>query len=170
VSLPLPPRYCQACGGSLLPAAPHLDKQAPFYCSRCGQPVYQDPKVAVAVAVRREGGIVLLRRSQHDQAHGKWILPGGHVDRGEEITAAAAREVFEEIGLQVAITGLVGVYSYTNYPWLLVVYQGRDLGGNLRAGSEALEVAVFATDQLPWSELGYRSTTEALRDLLSLEN
>ncbi|MEW5913136.1 MAG: NUDIX domain-containing protein [Thermodesulfobacteriota bacterium] len=144
-----------------------MDKQAPFYCSGCGQPVYEDPKVAVAVVVRRNGGIVLLRRSQRDRAYGKWILPGGHVDRGEEITAAAAREVREEIGLEVTITGLLGVYSYVDNPWLLVVYQAQDLGGEIRAGQEALEVAVFRPGELPWQELGYRSTAEALRDLLA---
>jgi len=155
------------CGGVLLPAAPHMDKRAPFYCSGCGQPVYQDPKVAVAVAVRQGQGIVLLRRSQRDQAHGKWILPGGHVDRGEEATAAALREVREETGLEAAITGLVGVYSYVDNPWLLVVYQAQAQGGALRAGEEALEVAVFPPGELPWDEMGYQSTSEALRDLLA---
>lgn len=165
---PLPPRYCQLCGGALLAATPHADKKAPFFCSSCGQPVYQDPKLAVAVVVRRGEGIVMLRRSQNDRAHGKWILPGGHVDRGEEVLSAARREVREEIGLEVSITGLVGVYSYAGNPWVLLVYEAQANGGVLRAGQEALEVAVFQPPELPWEELGYRSTAAALRDLLGL--
>ena len=56
-------------------------------------------------AQRRE--LLLMRRS--DNAH--WGLPGGYVEPGESIVAAAAREVQEETGVEVAVGRLVGVYS-----------------------------------------------------------
>lgn len=161
-----PPRFCQLCGGALLPATPHADKKAPFYCSSCTKPVYLDPKVAVAVVVRTQGGIVMLRRAQKDIAYGKWILPGGHVDRGEEVPVAAVREVREEIGLKVELTRLVGVYSYPDNPWVLVVYEAEGNGGSPMAGEEALEVAVFKPQDIPWEEFGYQSTADAMHDLL----
>lgn len=160
------PRHCQNCGGELMALLPDSQGGAPYYCSRCGQPVYLDPKLAVACVVEAQGGLVLLRRAQHDPAYGRWILPGGHVDRGEEVPRAARREVSEETGLDVELEGLLGVYSYQGNPTVLVVYAARQTGGMLRGGGEALEIRTFPPEQLPWDELGYRSTGEALRDYL----
>ncbi|MCB2190383.1 MAG: NUDIX domain-containing protein [Deltaproteobacteria bacterium] len=140
---------------------------APYACTACGLPVYEDPKVAAAVVVETSEGVLLLRRAQRDQAHGKWILPGGHVDRGEVVPEAAMREVAEETGLRVELTSLLGVYSYNGYPWVLVVYTATANGGRLQSSPEALEMQAFAPQELPWDELGYESTAHALRDYLS---
>jgi ADP-ribose pyrophosphatase YjhB (NUDIX family) len=130
---------------------------------------YMDPKVAAAAVVRDPAGLVyLLRRAQRDQAHGLWILPGGHVDRGEEVHAAAVREVGEEIGLSVRLQGLLGVYSYPGNPVVLVVYAALSDGREPNPGREALEVRGFAPEELPWDSLGYPSTGHALRDILGL--
>ena len=129
---------------------------------------YLDPKVAVAAVVELNGGVVLLRRAQRDQAHGRWILPGGHVDRGEELGRAGRREVVEETGLKVDLTRLLGVYSYQENPVVLVVYQAQARGGVLTPSNEALEMAVFAPRDIPWDHLGFRSTGDALRDYLDL--
>jgi ADP-ribose pyrophosphatase YjhB (NUDIX family) len=134
-------------------------------CTACGLGVYLDPKVAVAAAVRREGRVVLLRRAQRDAAHGLWILPGGHVDRGEETAAAAVRETAEETGLAVELEGLLGVYSYPANPVVLIAYLARPVGGRLRPGREALEVRSFAPGEIPWDGLGFASTRDVLRDL-----
>ena len=161
------PSFCALCGGRLLATSGLNQGGAPFYCTRCGQPSYEDPKVAVAVIVETEAGLLLLRRAQHDQAHGKWILPGGHVDRGEVVTQAARREVCEETGLEVEISRLVGVYSYSGNPWVLIVYSAMSLGGSPAPGPEALEIRTFAAEELPWDELGYHSTAQALKDHLA---
>ncbi|MCB2226391.1 MAG: NUDIX domain-containing protein [Desulfarculaceae bacterium] len=161
------PRFCALCGGKLAVAGGLNPGGAPFYCTGCDAPVYEDPKVAVAVIVENGEGILLLRRAQRDQAHGKWILPGGHVDRGEVVTAAGVREVAEETGLEVELTRLVGVYSYEGNPWVLVVYAARPVGGEVVAGREALEIKVFAPGELPWDELGYVSTAHAIKDHLA---
>ncbi len=161
------PRFCIACGGALISSLPSDSGGSPLVCSRCGLPTYQDPKVAVAVAVRdRDGQVLLMRRAQRDQAHGLWILPGGHVDRGEELTSAALREVREETGLRVDLGRLLGVYSYPGNPVVLVAYAALSLGGDYRASREALEMNFFPPAQIPWDSLGYASTGDALRAML----
>jgi ADP-ribose pyrophosphatase YjhB (NUDIX family) len=165
---PVTPRFCASCGGALLAAKGLNPGGAPYLCSQCGLPVYEDPKVAAAVVVRTNQGVLLLRRAQRDRAYGKWILPGGHVDRGEVVLEAARREVLEETGLMVEITGLLGVYSYKDYPWVLVVYTAEADGGRLCASPEALEIKAFAPEEMPWDELGYESTAQAMRDYLAL--
>jgi mutator protein MutT len=147
-----------------------LNGGPPFACTSCGQKIYLDPKVAAAVLVRDDDGkVILLRRAQKDKAHGLWILPGGHVDRGEVAEEAALREVAEEIGLQVELDRLMGVYTYPDNPVVLIVYLAHPTGGQLHPGHEALEVALFDSDSIPWDELGYYSTGQAIKDMISLQ-
>jgi len=69
-------------------------------CSTCDFIFYLDPKVVACSIVEMEGRIVLLKRAI-DPQKGKWVLPGGYVDRGEEVKAAALRETEEECGLKI---------------------------------------------------------------------
>jgi ADP-ribose pyrophosphatase YjhB (NUDIX family) len=119
-----------------------------------------------AVVTTEDQGVVLLRRAQRDKAFGKWILPGGHVDRGEEVPKAALREVKEETGLDIHLQGPIGVYSYKDNPTVLIAYKAVRTSGELTMSPEALEIKVFPVDQIPWDELGYLSTRQALKDLL----
>lgn len=169
MSRQITPRFCSACGGPLRAPLNGAGGGPPLVCGLCGLASYMDPKVAAAAVVRDPAGqVYLLRRAQRDRAHGLWILPGGHVDRGEEVAAAAVREVDEELGLAVRLTGLVGVYSYPGNPVVLVVYAAQANGGAPRPGREALEVRAFTPAEIPWGSLGYASTGHALRDLLGL--
>jgi ADP-ribose pyrophosphatase YjhB (NUDIX family) len=163
------PKHCISCGGALLRAASDDHHGAPLYCSSCGRRIYLDPKTAVATVIDYQGRIILLKRAQRDIAHGKWILPGGHVDRGELVPRAATREAREETGLEISINGLLGVYSYEGNPIVLIVYWAQASGGELLPGREALELTAFQPDDLPWDQLGYRSTGDALRDYLKLK-
>jgi ADP-ribose pyrophosphatase YjhB (NUDIX family) len=169
------PRFCAACGGELLKpseavgAGLSLLGGPPLVCARCGLGAYQDPKVAVAtVLYLPDQRVVLLRRAQRDQAFGRWILPGGHVDRGEELGAAALREVAEETGLAASIQGLLGVYSYPGNPLVLIVYTAQAQAGQPRPSREALEIRAFLPQEIPWGELGYVSTGQALSRALGI--
>lgn len=64
--------------------------------------------VAVTAAVRNaQGELLLIERVDN----GLWALPGGAQDIGESVVQAARREVYEETGVDVEITGLSGIYS-----------------------------------------------------------
>jgi ADP-ribose pyrophosphatase YjhB (NUDIX family) len=160
-------RFCPSCGGQLerrlLKAG---DPERPV-CTGCGHIVYLDPKVAVGTIIRiadpRGVGVVLVRRAI-EPGYGLWVFPGGYVDQGEAVTAAAIREAREESGLDIRIDSLLNVYSYGGRSPIIVVYSATVTGGDLCADDECLEARVFLRDEIPWDALAFRSTAEALRE------
>lgn len=91
-------------------------------------------------------------------------MPGGYVDRGEEVHAAAIRETEEECGLKIRVQGLVGVYSYPGRLAVVVVYEAQYLSGGLIQGDESLEASWFSPGRIPWDDLAFQSTFDALKD------
>jgi ADP-ribose pyrophosphatase YjhB (NUDIX family) len=161
-----PYRFCPVCGGSLESRLLKAGEPERLVCTRCGFVFYLDPKIAVGTIIRSDsGGIVLVRRAI-EPGYGKWVFPGGYVDRGEEIKSAAVREAREECGLDIALDSLVNIYSYAGRTPIIVVYAATITGGSLCTDDECLEARVFGADEIPWDDLAFRSTYDALRDYL----
>src|SRR5262245_54691555 len=160
-------RFCVACGGPL--ALKTLKETEPqrLVCSVCSFVFYLDPKVAVGTIIRTGDDRLVLVRRAIEPGYGLWVFPGGYVDRGEELTAAAIREAREECGLDVRVDGLINIYSYPQRPMVIVVYAASVLGGELCSDDECLEAKLFSSDEIPWDHLAFRSTHEALRDYLA---
>jgi 8-oxo-dGTP diphosphatase len=154
-------RFCPPCGSPLVARVIKAGEPERLVCGACGFVFYLNPKVAACAIPRRGGEVVLLRRGIEPQV-GKWVFPGGFVDRGEMVQAAAVRETREEVNLAVEIEGLVGVYSYPGNEVVVVVYAARIVGGELMACDECLEVGTFAPAAIPWADLAFESTREAL--------
>lgn len=123
-------------------------------CPSCGQPVtvHVNPVPTVDVVVLLPGqGVVLVERKNPPHGH---ALPGGFVDYGETVEHAAVREAKEETGLDVVLTGLLGVYSHPSRDARLhtvsVVFTAQAVDpAALRAGDDAAGVGVFPLDALP---------------------
>ena len=109
------------------------------------------------------GEIALVRRSI-EPGYGKWVFPGGYVDRGEEPRVAAVREAREEAGLEIRLDGLIGIYAYPGATPIVLVYAAAVVGGRLEAADESLEAAWYDPQAIPWDELAFPSTRDALRD------
>src|SRR5688500_4977838 len=114
-------RFCPRCGAELATRVVKPGEPARLVCDACSFVFYLDPKVAACTIFMLDGGIVLLRRSIEPQI-GKWVFPGGFVDRGETLPAAAVRETFEEVNLRVGLTGILDAYSYPGSYVVVVVY------------------------------------------------
>jgi ADP-ribose pyrophosphatase YjhB (NUDIX family) len=171
-----PYRFCPVCGAALEARVLKATEPKRLVCTNtaCGFVFYLDPKIAVGTIIRMAdvrsadapAGIVLVRRAI-EPGYGKWVFPGGYVDRGEEITLAAIREAREESGLEVRIDHLVNIYSYPGRTPIVVVYAATCVGGTLAVDDEGLEAREFEPSAIPWDDLAFRSTREALRDYLS---
>jgi 8-oxo-dGTP diphosphatase len=161
-----PYRHCPVCGGALESRLLKSGDPRRLVCVDCAFVFYLDPKVAVGTIVTVDGGIVLLRRAI-EPGYGLWVFPGGYVDRGETVTAAAIREAREEAGIDVRLDGLVNIYSYPGRPLIIIVYTATIVGGELGIDDESLELKRFPAADIPWAELAFPSTRDALRDFLS---
>jgi 8-oxo-dGTP pyrophosphatase MutT (NUDIX family) len=102
-------RFCPRCGASLEPRRLKPTEPERPVCARCGFVFYLDPKIAVGTVIATpENRLVLVRRAI-EPGYGKWVFPGGYVDRGEPLTDAAIREAREECGLDVRLDALVNI-------------------------------------------------------------
>ncbi|MFH1091931.1 MAG: NUDIX domain-containing protein [Pseudomonadota bacterium] len=154
-------RFCPECGARMSQQPDPGGGPPLMECSRCGLVIHLDPKVAVAGLLTRDGAVLLLKRAREPRK-GFWCLPGGYVDRGETLEAGLTREVIEETGFSVEVKDLIGLYSYPDYPVVVAIYKAAILGGNLPPGPELLEARWFKPDELPWEDLAFASTKEAL--------
>jgi len=157
------PRFCPACGGALSLRQIKAGEPERLVCRACGRVEYLDPKVAACVVPEREGRILLLRRSINP-GRGKWVMPGGFVDRGELPAEAAVREAAEEVGLRVEVGPLIGVFGNHQSP-IIIVYGTSRVEGEAEPLDETQAVRWFAPDQIPWADLAFDSTCQALTAL-----
>ncbi|MFL6141115.1 MAG: NUDIX hydrolase [Labedaea sp.] len=124
---------------------------------------YNDPRapqansivVAVTAFVQDDTGrVLLIRRTDNDL----YAIPGGAQEIGETLTQTVVREVAEETGLTVEVTGLVGIYSdpahviaFTNgevRQEFSICFRARPVAGTLRTSTESSEVLWIVPSQL----------------------
>lgn len=158
-------RFCLNCGSSLEPRL--LEGRELQACPNCDFVAWRDPKVVTMVVVESEGGVLMGRRAI-EPGYGLWCLPGGFVNDDEHPADSARRECREEIGADVEIKALLGVYHIrkSGAPSMVGIGYSARLrqGESAVAGEEMLELAVFAPQALP--ELAFPSHREAMADWL----
>ncbi len=120
-------------------------------CPVCGHQLdrYRNPVPTVDILISYEGGIVLVERRNPPPG---WALPGGFVDYGESLEAAAVREAREETGLEVELTGQFHTYSDPGRDprqhTISTVFTARGRG-LLQAGDDAARARVYSAENLP---------------------
>ena len=163
-----PYKFCPVCGSALEPRVLKITEPKRLVCTNtsCGFVFYLDPKIAVGAIIKMASGKIVLVKRAIEPGYGKWVFPGGYVDRGEEITLAAVREAREEAGLAVRLDHLVNIYSYAGRAPVIIVYAATMISGELAVDDEGLEAREFDLDEIPWDDLAFRSTREALNDYI----
>jgi ADP-ribose pyrophosphatase YjhB (NUDIX family) len=159
--------FCPRCGGGLDKKIVKEHEPRRLVCRACSFIFYQDPKVVAGTVFTLNGGIVLLKRGV-EPALGKWVFPGGYVDRGESVRDAAVRETKEESCLEVKLGPLLNVYSYPRSPNVIIVYTAEVIGGELTAADESLAAQIFSPSEISWDDLAFDSTKDALKDYINL--
>jgi 8-oxo-dGTP diphosphatase len=127
----------------------------------------QTVRVGVGVVVLDGDRVLLIKRGKPPR-EGHWSLPGGHMEIGESVKAAAQREVEEETGLSVIVRGLVDVVDMIvpaangdiEQQYVLIDYWAEPVSGELRAGSDAADARWYAIDDI--GTLGMWTETERI--------
>ena len=122
-------------------------------------PAPASPAPAAGVVCLREAEVLLIRRGTAPRL-GEWSLPGGRVEFGEALEAAALRELREETGVEAEILGLLavvnGVFPEIGRHYVLIDYLARWVSGEPRGGDDAAEARFFPVDEaialVDWSE------------------
>ena len=158
-------RVCPRCAGRLEGRVIKRREPERLVCEECGSVLYLGPKLVGGAIIESDGGVLLIQRAI-EPGYGKWTFPGGFVERGEVAEAAARREALEEAGVDIEVTGIVGLYTYEEQIPAIAVFAARQIGGEPAALDETLAVESFPRDELPWSEMAFPSTEQALKDYL----
>ena len=145
-------------------AIPDGDTHERNVCGDCGFVAYENPKVVVGSVVVTDDKILMCKRAIEPR-RGFWTLPAGYMELGETVEEGAAREAMEEAGADIAIDGVLGVFSIARIGQVQVIFRAR-FGGDgeprFAAGPESLEVALFEWDEIPWNEIAFPSVHWAL--------
>jgi len=156
---PSPPvNFCPRCGSDLEDR--EVSGKVRRACPNCDFINFRDPKVAAGTFIQQDGRVLLIKRAVEPEI-GKWALPAGYVDYGEDPLEAAIRETREETGLTVEISGLCDVMLTSSmYKVIVIVYEAHPVGGELRPLDDAEAVAWFGPDELP--DVAFESTRRVL--------
>ncbi|QSB14039.1 NUDIX domain-containing protein [Natronosporangium hydrolyticum] len=132
-----------------------MGRRIDYYDDPAAPPANSVVPSANAVVTNDAGQLLLIHRTDNDN----WSLPGGAMDLGESLPQCAVRETFEETGVHVEVTGLVGIFTdpkhvihYTSNDEVRqefsVVFTARPTGGTPTPSSESREVHWVTLDQL----------------------
>ena len=132
-----------------------------YVCGDCGHIYYSNPKIVVGSVVVEDGKILLCRRAIEPRK-GFWTLPAGFLEEHETPEDGAKREAKEEADCEIVLDALLAVYSVPRISQVQLMYRGRLRTPHFAPGPESLEVALFAWEDIPWTELAFPSVTWAL--------
>lgn len=159
-------KFCPRCRNKL------AIKEESLQCVQCGFNLYINPIPCNGVIIENEKREVLLVNRKFEPKKGYWDLPGGFIQPGESLEHSVNREIQEELGVEVEMTGIIGVYE-DNYlfqeiinPSLGVIVTAKILSGNLKAADDAAEFQYFPRDQVLQQQIGFPMVIKGIKDYL----
>jgi len=113
----------------------------------------QRPLIGVGAVVFNAGHEILLIKRGKAPHYGRWMVPGGTLEWGETLEAAAVREVREETGIEIEIEAFVEIIEALTpgpegFHYVIMDYAARAVSGTLAAGSDALDAVWVPVERL----------------------
>lgn len=142
-------QFCSRCGFPL--ETREIEQRQRLFCSQCRHVYYEQLKVGAGAYIEQDRKLLLFQRTKAPFER-CWNLPAGYVEVDESPEQAIVREVREEVGLQVRIADLAGVYFFDDDSrgnGILIVYRCVIVGGKLAESSESVQPTFFAHTDIP---------------------
>ena len=158
-------RHCPRCASALRQEDERVE------CGACGFRHYASSLPTAAAFVLDDDGRILLARRAYEPDAGKWDVPGGFLEEGEDPVAGLRRELREEAGIEVEVGDFVGAFTDTygdaheaNHV-LNLVWEARIAKGEPTPNDDVSELRWFPKDAIPEDvELAFRWLAAGLRD------
>mmetsp|Transcript_2453 Transcript_2453/g.10543 ORF Transcript_2453/g.10543 Transcript_2453/m.10543 type:complete len:215 (-) Transcript_2453:2021-2665(-) len=157
-------RFCPSCGEEkLTERVPDGDGRSRLVCDACGNVMYFNPKiVSAALAMTEDRSRVLLVKRSIPPV-GKWTIPAGFMEIGENSSDGAIRETKEEANANIRITSVIAVYNILAAAQVQIMYLAYLVDEHVEAGSETSEARLFAWDEIPWDSLAFATVRPFLQ-------
>ena len=159
--------HCPNCGARLELGPIPGEERDRHRCPACGHIVYLNPRLVVAAFPVTDSGALILLRRGFEPGRGLWAQPGGFLEIDETPTEGTIRETLEETGLVIEPGEIIGLYARLEAAVIVLAYEARIVGGEMRTSPEALDVRAFAPEAIPWPEIAFSTTWWALVDWLA---
>jgi 8-oxo-dGTP diphosphatase len=160
--MPVTASYCVKCAGRLETRV--IDGSSRQVCADCATIFYRNPLPVAAAVVLNEQREVLLVKRLNPPHQDEWCLPTGFAELDETIEEASLRELVEETGIQGRILRLLSASSTQSSFYgdlLFVCFEVEKLGGRIKPGDDALDLAFFPIDAIP--PLAFKPHEKAIR-------
>ena len=155
-------KHCPVCGSEVAPTGGKVE------CPECGFVTYAHSKPTASAVVDDGDGRVLLSRRARDPFAGKWDLPGGFLDEGEDPQDCVRRELREEAGIGLVDLRLLGIwidrYEYQRrvVATLNIYFAARVGEGTLEPADDVAELRWFTPGDVPAEELAFGHIPDVL--------
>ena len=106
--------------------------------------------IAAGGIIEQEGKYLLIQEARED-IHGKWNLPAGQLDPGETVSEAAKREIYEECGFRVELTGVcqIGSWKLVDNIAIGIIFSTKIVGGEINFNpDEIMDTKWFTYDEI----------------------
>ena len=155
-------KFCPRCGHGLVQQPLHIPDEPQLVCHNCRFILYLDPKLVATAVVTHESGAVLLLKRSEAPGIGKWALPGGHIQRGEDPRETIVAEIMQEASLTTRVKRFVDFYTTKEHGVIQLVFECSADTTVVRPNIESSEARFFSRTEIPWDELAFESTGNAL--------
>ncbi len=153
--------FCSKCGAKLKMKIPDEDNRIRGVCESCNTIHYENPKIIVGSVATYKDSILLCRRAIEPKL-GLWTLPAGFMELNESTSEGAIRETIEESGASITLKRLFAIHDLPFLNQVHIFFLAEMNSPNLDPGSESLEARLFTVDEIPWSDLAFKTVARTL--------
>ncbi len=163
-------KFCPKCAGVLKKRTDNL-----LICQKCGFKFYQNAVPCNAVVIENDKGEILLVKRKFDPQKNKWDWPGGFLNGGENFEHSVIREIKEELGVEIMINRLVGVYTdsyeyqHIDFPILCVAVFAKITRGEIKVSDDVSEYQYFPPTEILNMDLAFKTIKVGISDYLQLK-
>lgn len=153
--------FCSHCAAPVELRIPEGDQRPRYVCTGCARIHYENPRIVVGCVPEYDGRILLCKRAIEPRV-GYWTVPAGFLENGETLEQGAARECWEEALAKVEVRNLLAMVSVTHAHQVHVFFRAHLATPEFGVGVESLETELVEIEDIPWTDLAFRSTRYAL--------